>query len=78
MAVSKKEQFEQETAIFQCRAEMGLLKMRDWLYARRDQISNSWMDLTGDDLTKIQGEARLIKKQIKLLEQGPTIKETEQ
>jgi hypothetical protein len=32
------------------------------------------MELTGDDLIQLQGEARRIKKLIKMIDQGPTIK----
>lgn len=77
MPVSKAERYEQEATIFACRTEAGLLKLRDWLYARRDEINERWMDLAGEELIKVQGEAKLLKRQIKLLDQGPTIKEKE-
>ena len=76
MAISKSEQHAQEVAIFQYRAEAGLQKMREWLFARRDAINEQWMELIGDELLQMQGEAKLVKRQIKLLDQGPIIKET--
>ena len=78
MAISKSERYEQESAIFQYRTEAGLQKLREWLFTRRDVINDKWMELEGDELIRWQGEAKLIKRQIKLLDQGPTIKETEQ
>ena len=78
MAISKPEKHANEVAIFSYRAEAGLQEMRKWLYGRRDEIAEKWIDLTGDELTQMQGEARSIRKQIKMIDQGPVNKETAQ
>ena len=63
-----------ELAIFTLRGEPGLQEMRKWLYWKRDDIADRWTELSGDELLKLQGEARLVKKQIKMLDHGPTLK----
>lgn len=63
-----------EAAIFALRSEPGLQEMRKWLYWRRDDINDKWMDLEGNDLLKIQGESRGVKRMIKILDHGPTLK----
>lgn len=63
-----------EAAIFSLRSESGIQEIRKWLYARRDKISDSWMEKEGDELLQLQGEARGIKKLIRMIDVGPTIK----
>ena len=63
-----------ELAIFQLRSEPGLQEMRKWLFWKRDDIGEKWTELEGTDLLKLQGEARLVKKLIKMIDVGPTIK----
>lgn len=63
-----------ELAIFALRSEPGVQEMRKWLFWKRDDITDKWPELTGDDLTQLQGEARLVKKMIKMIDQGPQIK----
>ena len=72
--IAKKEQHEQEREIYQARHEAGLQSLRAWLFRRRDEIAESWMELTGEELSRLQGEAKLIKKQLKMIDVGPTIK----
>jgi hypothetical protein len=75
MTIAGAERYKLEQQIFSCRTEAGLQKMREWLYDRRDGLNNKWPDLVGDDLASAQGEARAVNKMIKMLDQGPTIKE---
>ena len=72
MAISKPEKHANEVAIFSYRAEAGLQEMRKWLYAKRDDISDRWVDLAGDDLIQLKGEARIIRRMIKMIDQGPS------
>lgn len=74
MSVIKAEQHKTELDIFLCRNEGGLRAMRDWLYARQARINTEWLGMVGDDLTREQGEARLVSKLIKLIDDGPSIK----
>jgi hypothetical protein len=62
-----------ELAIFTLRHEPGLQEIRTWLFWKRDDITDRWTELEGNDLLKLQGEARLVKKMIKMIDQGPTI-----
>ena len=76
MSVIKAEQHQQELNVFLCRNEGGVQAMRSWLYARRDRINTEWVGMVGDDLTREQGEARVISKLIKMIDDGPAIKQT--
>lgn len=68
------ERFKNEAAIFTLRAEAGVQEVRKWLYARRDDVTDRWTDLAGDDLVQLKGEARIIKRMIRMIDQGPTTK----
>lgn len=75
MAISKEAQYECEVAVFANRHEQGLQNLRKWLFDKQAEINTKWMDLAGDDLLKMQGEAKLIQRQLKLIDSGPTIKQ---
>ena len=75
MNVIKQEQHKTELNIFQCRNEGGLQAMRDWLYARQVRINTEWIGMAGDDLIREQGEARVVARLIKLIDDGPAIKQ---
>ena len=70
--IAHEERSKNEAAIFTLRAEAGLQEMRKWLYAKRDDISDRWVDLAGDDLIQLKGEARIIRRMIKMIDQGPS------
>lgn len=74
MAIAHEDRHANEIAIFTLRGEPGLQEMRKWLYTKRDEITDKWIDLAGDDLLKLQGEARLVKRMIKLIDHGPQVK----
>ena len=71
---SHTEKHANELAIYALRGEPGLQEMRKWLFAKRDDIGDRWTELEGNDLLKLQGEARLVKRVIKMIDQGPQIK----
>lgn len=73
MSITHEERGRNEAAIFAYRTEAGVQEVRRWLYARRDGISDNWTEKTGDELLQLQGEARLVKKLIKLIDTGPTV-----
>ncbi len=72
--IAHQERHETEQAIFVCRSDAGLQHMRAWLYAERDMINDQWPGVEGEELVRLQGEAKIVKRQIKLLDKGPTIK----
>lgn len=74
MAIHNKERYELELAVFQLRGEAGLRKLHELMQNRMAVINSKWPDAVGDELLQLQGEARALQKQLKLLEHGPTIK----
>ena len=75
--IAKKERHENELDIFQRRTEGGVIALRAWLYARRDEINATWFLAAGDELLQMQGEARQVARMIRLIDQGPKITSTE-
>ena len=73
ITITKEDRHTQEHKIFQARGEIGIIVFRDWLYDRQTEINRKWPEMAGDDLIRIQGEARLIARQIKMIEKGPTV-----
>ena len=71
--VARAEQHRLEQAVFQLRFEGGLQAMRSWLLERQAEIHRQWYELSGDDLHRMQGEAQLIGRQLKILDIAPTI-----
>ncbi len=74
MTTSHEDRRANELSIFTLRGEPGLQEMRKWLFWKREDITDRWTELEGNDLLKLQGEARLAKKLIKMIDQGPTLK----
>ncbi len=77
VAISKQEQHGLEIAVFNQRGEAGLVKMREWLYDQQARVNREWPNAIGDEVLKLQGEAKLLQRIVKMLEQGPTIKQLE-
>ena len=75
MALSNPEKHALELGIFQLRSEAGMQKFREWLLNRQSYLNSQWPSAVGDELLQMQGEAKLLQKQLKLLENGPTFKE---
>ena len=71
--IVKEERANLEHTIYQARFDVGLQAMRDWLYVRQNELNAKWHSMTGDDLVKLQGEASLVARQIKMLEKGPAV-----
>lgn len=71
--IAKQERYDLENAVFAARADIGADAIRRWLYMRRDEVNQKWPSAAGDELAQMQGEAKLIARMIKLIEQGPTI-----
>lgn len=72
--VSKAEQYGQEQAMFERQHDPGVLAVRAWLYGRQGSINSQWPSLSGEELLRLQGEARVVAKMIRLIEHGPAIK----
>lgn len=75
MAIAKEAQHQNEVALHQLRFEGGVQAARAWLIERQAEIHLRWPDMTGDDLMRMQGEAKLIARLLRLIDHGPTIKQ---
>lgn len=71
--ITKSERHDQEHTIFQTRNDAGTQAMRAWLYARRDEVNSKWTGMIGEDLMRLQGEASLVNRLIKMIDFGPTV-----
>jgi hypothetical protein len=71
--LTKEEQHRNETTIYQCRTEAGLVALRYWLLDRQAYINRKWPSAPDDQVKVYQGEARTLEKLLKLIEQGPAI-----
>lgn len=72
--INKPERYENELAIHAARGDAGSRAVHTWLCARRDELNAKWVGASGDDLTKMQGEAGMVARLIKLIEHGPSVK----
>lgn len=77
MSVTKQERHEQELNITRSRHEAGVIAVHKWLCRERDEINARWFDKSGEDLLRLQGEAKHVARLIRVVEQGPTIKSLE-
>jgi len=75
--ITKEERYKAEIAVYAGRVSAAGIAMRDWLYIRQAEINAQWPNATGDELLQLQGEAKLVARQIALIEHGPKIKPTE-
>lgn len=75
MTVSKEERYEAEVSVFSSRHEPGVRAVYEWLRLRRDEVNAAWPGMEGTNLSQAQGEAKLIAQLIRLIEQGPRIKQ---
>lgn len=75
MELSKNEQYELEIAVHHNRGDLGIIKLRQLLILRREYLNARWFNISDvDELRIMQGEAKAIASQLKLLDKGPTIK----
>jgi hypothetical protein len=77
MAVAKKEQQAAEQEIHQLRHEASTAAIHHWLVLREAELNRNWPDMAGEALTAMQGEARVVLRLKRIIEQGPTIKSDE-
>jgi len=75
MSIVKEERHKIELDVFNQRHEGGVRALHSWLNLRRDEVNTKWPSMLGEDLVRLQGEAGLIARLIRLIETGPTIKE---
>jgi hypothetical protein len=77
MSISKPERHDQELKIFGLRHEAGVQAVRDWLYRERDEINMRWPAQTGEDLVRLQGEAKRVAQMIKVIDNESQFKRVE-
>lgn len=74
MEISKRERHVQEMNVFQLRNEGGLQALRAWLYREQAEVNDKWPRALLDQLPRLQGEASICAKLIRMIDIGPTIK----
>lgn len=72
--IAKEELFDIELAVHASRHEAGSGALYAWLRQREVDLNTRWSQLEGEDLTRLQGEARLVARMLKLLVHGPALK----
>lgn len=72
--VAKQALHEAELDIFRCRTDEGVRAVRTWLFERTAEANRKWPGSTGEDLTRLQGEARLLTRLVEVIDRGPAIK----
>lgn len=71
---AKQEQQEAEQQVHNNRHSDGVGAAYKWLKLRQGDLNRTWPGKSGDELLQAQGEARLLQKLIRVIEEGPTIK----
>ena len=62
------------TALHRCRLDEGVRSLRELVLLRIDAVNAVWYNATGDELLQYQGEMRALRKMIRMIDDGPTIK----
>jgi AMMECR1 domain-containing protein len=61
--------------IFENRADAGIVALREWLAVKVAANNSRWPTLTGEELTRLQGECVLLNNITKLIDVGPRTQE---
>ena len=72
MAIREQE-LELQQAVHRHRLDEGLRALRALVWMRREAVNERWIDSTGDELLQYQGEARSLRKLIRMIDDGPTV-----
>ena len=75
MSTAKPEQHALELVIHLARVEGGVIAMRDWLVMQRDANNKAWPSAQPQEVPALQGEARMIAKLLRTIEEGPKLKQ---
>ena len=71
MSIVKEEQYELEVKILQQARDGGTAPVRAWLYIAQAKVNSMWPGAIGEELYRLQGEARLITRLLKVIDNGP-------
>ena len=72
--VLKEARHKLETEVHNLRHEAGIRAVWNLLHDMRDELNRKWPDAIGEDVARLQGEAKRVALLIKVIEHGPTIK----
>lgn len=73
--MSKDARQQLEQAIHRHAADDGVQAIRNWILERMDYINGQWPSAAGEELLQYQGDARTLRRLLKVIEAGPTIKD---
>ena len=72
----KVQELELQQAVHRLRSDEGVRSLRALAWMRLERVNTIWPDAIGDELLQLQGEARSLRKIIRMIDDGPAIKET--
>lgn len=71
---TKEPELELLQAVHRHRHDEGLRALRALVWMRRDTVNEKWIDSSGEELLQYQGEARALRKLLRMIDDGPIIK----
>lgn len=74
MAVNKQDRQALEQKVHLLRGDGGLVALWELLKMDEQELNRRWPDTTGEALQQMQGQARTVRKLLRVIEQGSVIK----
>jgi len=71
---AREQELELQQTLYRHRTEAGVRALRGLVITRRDAVNAAWIDSAGDELLQYQGEARSLRKLLRMIDDGPTNK----
>lgn len=71
---AREQELELQQTLYRHRTETGVRALRSLIIARRDAVNTVWIDSAGEELLQYQGEARSLRKLLRMIDDGPTNK----
>ena len=73
--IAQPEKHQVQHRIHRSRGDPGVLAIREWILLEQADANRRWVNLAGEELTKKQGEAVMLAKLLKTIDEIPLIKE---
>ena len=69
--MAREAELELQQKVHRHRLDEGLRALRELVVMRRDAVNASWIDSAGEELLQYQGEARALRKILRLMDEAP-------